>query len=263
MLKRILSVIVIMAVLLSLAACGEDNKTAGNTSSKASSQKAEDVSTKEEKAYLAYQTLNTKMGQSGEYDAEFIMTQEVAGVVTKTTGITQLKTVDGKQQMYMETNTNVAGQDIKVLVVTDGTKVYYEVNGQRMEMDVPDVLKEIDDVVAMPEFQSEAIKSCEVTEEGGNTKYSLVLDGNALTGLLDQMKESMAESMGDEEINMVLSDVSYVIVVDKNNEPKSMTMDMAIKMTVAGQEMEVKSNMEMTFKAFSGVTVNLADLAKA
>ena len=245
MVKRVLLVVMAaMLVIVSFAGCG--NIMAAN----------------KEKAYNAYKKLSESMGETGEYEADMVTTQKMMGMEVEATGVFKAKAVDGKQQMYMEMKTNVLGQAVSVVVVTDGSRVYYATNGQQINISAADAYAEAANSTAIPEFEMEAIKSCEVEKDGANTKYILILDGAELKNYIDQLAESMSQQAGG-SASIELGDITYEIVVDKNDVPKSMALDMSFSATISGQKVEVESNSKFTFKAFSGVEIDLSLLDNA
>ena len=262
-LKKLSALILALAIIFSFASCGEkktaETEESSNSEISGESQVAEvdDVS----KAYSAHQKLGTSMQQGGEYEADIKMIQESSQGKSETTGLMKIKTVDGKEQVYMEMDADITGQKAKMIMVTDGTTAYYEVNGQKIEIDMTQFMDQVDQSTVTPDFQKEAIKSCEIIPEGSDTRYKIVLNGELMTDLLDQLKKEIEAVAGGSAFEIAISDVTYDILLDKKDEPKSMVLDMTYKITAGENSDEIKSKFELIFKSFSDVKIDLSKLS--
>ena len=239
--KRLLAILLVVVLLLAFSACG---KAGGSTGDKAS-------------AYASYQEFNNSM--SREFEMDFKGTQVVMGQSVESSGTIKYKHVNGKDQIYMLMEMDLLGQKMEMIMLSDGTKAAYIVDGAKSDIEISEIMTQFDDTVSVPTFEESAIKSCEVTSEGDNTKYSMVLDKGSLTSVMDELKTSFAESMGD-GIEVSLSDIPLILVVDKDNNPKTMIMDMSGKITGSGMSMDFTSKMEYTIKSLFNVSIDFSDL---
>nr|WP_326186122.1 S-layer homology domain-containing protein [uncultured Oscillibacter sp.] len=118
------------------------------------------------------------------------------------------------------------------------------------------------------------IESISATKSGGSTVYTMTLNGDTYTGMVDDLLDMIFSSL-DEEIGLALdldlSKCGYTYTVDSRGQLKnaaaSMSMTMKMDMSEAGESASVNVaadvDMEMKVNATgSGVKVSYPDLSK-
>lgn len=271
MMKKITALLLVLVLVFSAAACSSSEPTIELTP--------------EEAAFAAYtemfQRLSLDAGESGAYDIDFTIE-----IYMNFLGESVLSVSHGNMQMIvddehvmvvmlMEMDMSQLGEPnvmMELFMEVDGDQVL----AMRMYMDgvdysdmfPPEMLEDmIDEITSsaidVPDFTYDALQSAEIFEVDGNTEFHMILSGDELADFTrEAMEEQLAmfEDLGGIEIDLSFEDVLMIVVVDADDNPVSMTMDMALIMTLGGQlaeldgidgeAMEMRMVMSMYFNGF-------------
>ena len=250
--KKISALMLALLMVLTFAACNAaDNGAAGDKGVN------EETMTEAQRAYSRYNTLAQAMSFDGkkdvEFDADIFMLVDVnmAGqeMNLETTGNMKVKIVDGKQQCEMVMDMGKMGS---MEMYSDGEKVIYKVNGKDVEMSMADIDKQLKESMDLPKFEEGAIKSSNIEKVGKDTKYNFIVDGKMLSDFAGSAMEQLGE--GDE---MNFSDMNMYYIIDSDNKPLEMYINVAVSGSSQGQNISMDMTMKYFFNKYgSGVSLN-------
>ena len=281
--KRILASVLAMLILLCAAGCQTAEKNLGSeapppaapsspmpdTAAPPVDTETPPVETKSEDAYAleTYMKIADKLsmssasGQDVQFDMDIIMKTdtEYAGKVrsTELSGNIKMKISGDEMQASVSLNMGELGM---VEMYSDGEKAYCSLNGIEIEIDTESVFGQVGESASIPQFEEDAIKSCEITEDGDNIRMLLIISGEALT---DFMTESMASMLGEvaQTSEMKIHDIEITLLTTKDEIPVSMDMKMELELTIDEEPLKMLSTTSYIFNEFgSGVSVDLSML---
>ena len=281
MLKKFGAILVVLILIMSLAACGNEpvQQTVPEIQADPDAYAEEEgpeTSTAPDsaataRAYQMYSQILQRMSfgdqnPSGAFDVDIAMEIEmyVDGEVIVMTSSGNMQVVaDGdnmKSVMTMETDMGELGSmtmDMH-MVIEDNvlTDFGFYMDGMDMSAFIPMELMQdmMGDMLNMPDLEEEGLVSAEITEVAGNTVVNLVLDGEMFTEFMMEamsgMLDGMLEELGPVDFEVDVEDIVMTIVVDSNDNPISMTMEMHMQMEVEGETLVMSSITTYTFNAF-------------
>ena len=255
MIKKLRAILLTLVLVLALAACAATPTTPPP----------------ETRAYELYSRITQLMSfgednPSGAYDIDFVMDIEMHmfGEVfnMSSTGNMQM-VVDGQDMrsvMVMESDMGDLGRmSMEMYMVFEDnslTELGFTVDGVDMSEVIPkDMVREmLDGTINMPPLEMEGLTSAKVEEVDGNTVVHLVLDGQMFTEFMvetmDGMMEAMLGGIDLMDFTIEVEDINMTIVVDSNDNPISMTMEMNMQVEIDGETLIMNSTTEYTFNAF-------------
>jgi len=270
--KRLLSLALVTLLLIGAAGC----RTAGKTQESAApvSNSPQDIApppvdagVEETTALAAYTRVADKLTISGEAgeDVQFDMDM-IMKINIESDGESESLEVNGNIKVKIdgeETHSSIV-MDMGVMgrmeMYSDGERVYCSMNGQEMEIETGNVMEQIQGSLNLPQFEEDAIKSCEITEDGENTKMLIVIDGETLTSFVAESMSAMLGEVADSQ-GMEIYDIEITLVTTKDEIPLSMEMKMEMDMTVMENTMKMVTEITYIFnKVGSGVEVDLSKL---
>jgi len=261
--KRILSISLVCLMLCLLAACGtapsaEDGHTDANGNA--------EVAGGTDAAFASYTSLTEKLnaaaGEDAQYDIDMVIeTNMKFGDESFET------TINGNMKMKMEGDavwysmTMDMGEGGIMEIYSDGERVYCTLDGEEQVLEMSDMLDQIDSSLNLPEFEKNAIKSCESENVDGGVRTDMVIDGEEMTQFIDEIMGALTELLG-EDSEIMIDDIALSILTDNDGNPMEMEMGLNMKMGFAGQEIEMDANYKYIFnKIGSGVEIDLSAMA--
>ncbi|MCL2546231.1 MAG: hypothetical protein FWE06_03415 [Oscillospiraceae bacterium] len=217
-------------------------------------------------AFAAYSDIMSRMtvgdGQSGAVDVDFTMDVEVIAqgqTINMTTNGNSITIADGNDihsamVMEMDMGFTTTTMEMYMEINADGvTAMSILIDG--VEMGEMFSQKEFDDIldsaVNMPELTLNMFLSATIEESGDHTVMRAVLAGQALTDFFMSSMDGMTDMLGEvDDFSMDIDDVYLTIVADSDNNPLSMTMDMAMNITAEGETVKMRMETLHTFNAF-------------
>ena len=199
-------------------------------------------------AYNAYRNLSKQLNLSVDGDASDVDSYEMNFVMEIDVTVDGLYMPSGEMAGNIKV---VVDDDIIKLAMTmdmssmgagvmemyfDGTEGFIIMEGMIIPLEFDDVMDQFDSAVNLPDFEDKAIKSVEIKEIGGNTQYTIIVCGKELAGFV---LESMGEELGglEMDIEIVIDDVTMVVLVDADEIPLNYSMTMKMEMEIEGYEM--------------------------
>ncbi|MCL2568877.1 MAG: hypothetical protein FWE12_05510 [Oscillospiraceae bacterium] len=266
MMKKIGAILLVLLLVVTLAACG------GGTTATPTPPAVQDPQEHAFEAYLQIMnSMNLGPGQDGAYDLEFTMdmTMDFMGetIHSVTHGHMQM-IVEGeiaRSFMVMEMDMDAFGTTTMEMYMamegTSFTEIRMIVDGQEIpsEFLLPEMLEGIfEDAMNMPDVEAEAFLSAEIEVIDGYTHMHVVLDGQLMMDFAMAAVDGMLADLGM-DLEITMGDVPMTIIVDANDNPVSMTMEMDMTMIFDGEEMTMTSVSEFIFIAFGDdVVINFA-----
>ena len=290
MLKKFGAILIVLILVVSLAACNRgttptepaevrnqpETSTETEVETEAEAYDETEPETFEQTdamvaAYEMYSQILQRLSfgdqnPSGAFDVDIAMEIEMSmdGEVLVMTSTGNMQTiVDGenmKSVMVMETDMGELGSmDMEMYMVIEDnvlTEFGFYMDGMDMSAFIPmEVMQEMmDDTLNIPVLEMEGLLSAEITEIAGNTVVNLVLDGQMYTefmmDIMGSMLDGMLEELGSMDFAIEVDDIAITIVVDSNDNPVSMTMEMHMQMEIDGETLVMSSITEYTFNAF-------------
>jgi len=217
-------------------------------------------------AFAAYSDIMSRMtvgdGQSGAVDVDFTMDVEVIAqgqTINMTTNGNSITIADGNDihsamVMEMDMGFTTTTMEMYMEINADGvTAMSILIDG--VEMGEMFSQKEFDDIldsaVNMPELTLNMFLSATIEESGDHTVMRAVLAEQALTDFFMSSMDGMTDMLGEvDDFSMDIDDVYLTIVADSDNNPLSMTMDMAMNITAEGETVKMRMETLHTFNAF-------------
>lgn len=248
--KKLISVLVMLALLFTFGACGNSDGGDGPQTAQ-----AYDIYTAANKSMQDVKSLavDTKMTIDMEYDGETI-SMEMNGVIKE---VIKSET-DVDLEMIMTTVSAGETMDM-VCYYTDGY-YYMDIMGQKVKMAMPmDQIMDQTNVESIS-FEESAVKNQGVSAVSGGQELSFTLDGTALSDLLSEQMSSMTQQLGA-GATMTFNDVDFKAVVDSEGNLTSSTMAFSFSMNVEGETINASAVADMTYTQLNSTTIELpADL---
>ncbi|MCC8123673.1 MAG: hypothetical protein LIO58_09055 [Oscillospiraceae bacterium] len=253
--KQIGALALTAALGLSLVGCTGSNGSTGG-----------DVSTGEDSAYARYTAATKILEDTTAMEGKSITAMNLVAAgesmdITMDFDIAMIMHSDTDIEMMMGGTADYYGQSMDMNIYYKDGYMYTESQGVKVKTSVP-----IEEAMSSASLEAlditeSAIKSQEVTDVNGDTQVTFVLDGPALGSVVDEMVESMTESLGSGS-EVTLGDITYTALIGADGNIKNCVMDMAFDMSVAGETATATMSTSIEYTAFGdSVTIDVpADL---
>lgn len=251
MYKKLIMFIVILSLALTFSGCNKNSPLAPSPTAISETRKTG-------KEVVKLLNAKTDTTEKTEFDTDYTMdmTMATTGLTmdVKVSGNMKFKYVNDNPQYYMTMKTNMLGIDSNILMVMADGKAYYEVDGEKIEMETADMQAEFNKSVNS-NLSEDAVKSYTTSKDGDNTVYDIVIDTDKLDGLVASLLDD-ASTSGSAKFDKCKA----IITVDSNNNPVNYEMLVKFNITVDEQTMSYDTKMTMKFNSFKDIEIDLSKL---
>lgn len=150
-----------------------------------------------------------------------------------------------------DATTSMLGMSIDMNMYYKDGYYYMSVMGQNMKMSLPleDAMKQASTEAI--EFEESAIKEQAVTDKDGGKELTFVLDGAAMTTMLNEQLGAMEGTLGVSALEYNYGDVNVTVFVDSDGNLKTTDMTTSYEMEVEGDKVPADITMHMEYIAFN------------
>ena len=243
--KKHISVLTALALILTLLFCG----CSGSESAKDAFTLYTNMNAAMEKVTSIEMDSTVKMEMSyGEESFSFDITGTAQQIIQSETDIDMIM----EMSMDMK-DLGLSGAVTIYSYYLDGY-MYQDVMGFRSKTkaDIETAMEQSG--LNMFDFDSTAIIESSIADVDGGKELSFKLDGTKLTNMIEPLVESQLAGMGlAGESSVEIGDVSYSVVVGKDSLPLRQLANIAIKMTVEDETVDMKMDMNIVYTGFNSV----------
>ena len=235
--KKILCLAFALAMVLSLAACGD---------------KSQDTATKSTDDFDAFMEVQKNMSDIKDMEYKMNMDmkipdQDSANMTMSGTGKEIIKSKTDIQ-MEMNYNINTAGTEMKGSMYMKDQALYMDMMGQKVKVDAKNEMASMMNVDTANLFAitKEMISDLKVTQKGDDTVYSFKMDANKAMDYFTKNAGGAGKLTNSQTGDVKFDKMDITIVAGKDKMAKSIDMDcsMAAKSDDKTVNMDYKLTME-------------------
>lgn len=231
--KKFLSTVLSMMMVLSLAGCGGGKKVDPKELYDTASKKASEMTSMD----MDYDMTMT-MAQGGEsIDVTMSMNMKMDGINTE-------------DMRYLATGTTSAmGQDVDMQMYYADGYYYMETMGQKMKyaMDVNALMEQVQQSVEGANMDSSYLKDISAKEDGDNQILTFTADASKMDSYVQDVMSAMGSAANMEGVSYTIKEVSGESVVNKDGYFTTAKIKMVMEMTMQGETMNVDMNMNAVY----------------
>ena len=243
--KKHISVLTVFTLILILVFCG----CSGGETAKDAFILYTDMNAAMKEVTSMEMDSNVKMEMTyGEENLSFDITGTAQQIIQSETDIDMI------MEMSMDmTELGLSGMVTIHSYYLDGY-MYQDIMGFRSKTKVDIETAMEQSGLNMFEFDSTAIIDSSVADVDGGKELSFKLDGTKLTNMIQPLVESQLSGMGlAGESSVEIGDVSYSVVIGKDSLPLKQLSNIAIKMVVEDETIDMKMDMDIAYTGFNSV----------
>ena len=145
-------------------------------------------------------------------------------------------------------------------VVTDGDSIYAALNGVKIDISMDGLDDQLDSTVNFPELNLEAMLDVTTWQEGSLNYTHITADGKKLTAFANDFAKQMTQTMGT-SVDCEIGDMTILLVTDENEIPKSMSIEVEMRMSAMGESIGIDLSYEYLVNAYgSDVEIDFSKL---
>lgn len=237
--KRFGALVLAVVLVLSFAACGKGNASEDPfTRFEAVSQTLEDAKSAEVSAKV-----HTEIKANGEE-----ITQDMDMIM---------------KMVFKDPEAGIVDMEVTMEIPNAGTQTFYIVDNVayydmedlgigRFKMDMSGMMEDFtaqaEQQLTGVEFTREDVDKAEMeTLENGDTKITFGLKPEMMNEIYSTMMGSLGEMMNVEGLDMTTNNITYTLILDKKDNPKSYGLEMDLKVSVEGETVETHMTMEAEY----------------
>lgn len=146
-------------------------------------------------------------------------------------------------------NMDMLGQNITMnSYFKDG--YYYTATGDskvKYIMDIKEMREQIAANSVQTGLKKEDFKEISMEKKDKDYLFTFTINGETMSNVVDSAMGALSDMMAGSNMEMKIGDIPGTATVNKDNYISAMTMKMPLTMTVAGQEMKMDLDMDITY----------------
>ncbi|MDO4330696.1 MAG: hypothetical protein Q4C66_15365 [Lachnospiraceae bacterium] len=240
--KKLLSIVLTMALVLSLAGCSKpDPKEIYDAASKKSGELTD--------MDMTYEA-DMKMAQ-GEDTLDMTMSMDMKMVGINTDSM----------RYFAEGTTSVMGQEVPMSMYYQDGYYYMDSMGQKMKyaMDIETMMEQIEQSMGSANMSSEYLTDITAEKDGDNQILTFTADASKLDSYVQDVMGMMGTGM--EGVSYTINEMSGESVVNKEGYFSSSKVLMKMEMTMEGETITMEMDMDVVYhNPGQSVTIDTPDL---